>query len=102
MTISLFDWQVWLIAAFALGAIELMLGTVLLGGMALGALGTAIAVLLFGNHMVDAIGPDWALPIVVRAVLSLLGTTIVSTVFGRVAKQGGEDLNDAPYKGDND
>ena len=102
MTFSLFDWQVWLVAAFALGAIELMLGTVLLGGMALGAFGTAIVVFFFGSHMVDAIGPDWALPIAVWAVLSLLGTTIVSTVFGRVADQSGEDLNDAPYKGDKD
>ena len=79
MTFSLFDWQVWLVAAFALGAIELMLGTVLLGGMALGAFGTAIVVFFFGSHMVDAIGPDWALPIAVWAVLSLLGTTIVES-----------------------
>ncbi len=102
MTFSLFDWQVWLIAAFALGAIELMLGTVLLGGMALGAFGTAIVVALFGNQMVGVIGPDWAVPLVVWAVLSLLGTTLVSAIFGRVARQSGEDPNEAPYKGDDD
>jgi len=102
MTFSLFDWQVWLIAAFALGVIEMMLGTVLIGGMAIGAFGTAVAVLFFGDQMVDAIGQDWALPIVVWAALSLLGTALVSAIFGRVAKQSGEDLNDAPYKGDSD
>jgi len=102
MIISLFDWQVWLVAAFGLGAIELLLGTVLLGGMAIGAFGTAFVVIFFGDRMVNAIGPDWALPIVVWAVLSLLGTAIVSAIFGRIAKQGGEDPNDAPYKGDND
>ncbi len=102
MTISLFDWQTWLVAAFALGAIELMLGTVLLGGMAIGAFGTAIVVIFFGNQMVDAIGFDWALPIVVWAILSLLGTALVSIIFGRVAKLSGKDLNDEPYKGDND
>ena len=102
MTVSLFDWQVWLVAAFALGAIELMLGSVLLGGMAIGAFGTAVVIVFFGSEMVDAIGPDWALPIVVWAMLSLVGTTLVSTIFGRVAKQSGKDLNDEPYKGDKD
>jgi len=102
MSISLFDWQVWLVAACALGVIELMLGTVFLGGMAIGALGTSIVVALFGSSMINAIGPDWALPLTVWAVLSLIGTSIVSSIFGRVAKRGGVDLNDAPYKGDDD
>jgi len=101
MTVSLFDWQTWLVAAFALGVIELMLGTVLLGGMAFGALGTAIAVALFGTQMAEAIGPDWALPLAVWAILSLLGTMLVKAMVGRVSRQS-EDVNEKPYKGDDD
>lgn len=95
----LFNWQTWLVAAFLLGATEMMLGTVLLGGMALGAIVTAIATAIWGPEMA-ASGFSWAVPLVVWAAGSILGVVIVNALFGRT--KAGTDVNEAPYKGDRD
>lgn len=95
----LFNWQTWLIVAFILGALEMMLGSILLGGMALGAAIAALAVALYGAEMA-ASGLSWAVPLAVWAVGSLLGTAVVNALFGR--SKPGKDINELPYKGDND
>lgn len=94
-----FNWQSWLIAAAVLGALEMLLGSILLGGLALGAVITALAVAVWGGEMA-ASGFSWGVPLVVWAVGSLLGTALVNALFGRT--KPGTDINEAPYKGDND
>lgn len=95
----LFNWQTWLIVAFILGALEMMTGTILLGGMALGAFVAAVAVGVWGTEMA-ASGLSWGVPMVVWAIGSLIGTAITKTLLGR--DDPGTDVNEAPYKGDND